>query len=211
MNGNGSRYEADTLEYLAGELEDFESDETDESDLEAAGRRVNRRPPRVAQGKGLFRPRPSTGATGNYVTQVQLQTALARVSSEIKTNSEAIKTVSTRVTAVSTEQTRQTAALKKEAADRRKESDQAKKDVRQIRDMSAILPLLSRPKTITLATAVDNLPAGTKVAVDSGDSLSLLLPFMLFGGMGGGGTGSGSEGGSDNSMMMMAMVLALGK
>jgi len=199
MNGNGT----ETLEALLSELEGFEWDESDESDERSGRGRRGRRSPQTASGTGLSTPRPNS----QYVTQTQLQTALAKVGAQIKTNSDAIKSISSRVSA-------QAEMLSKEVVARKKKTDELDKGLRQTREMSAILPLLSKPKTVQLSAAA--VPAGTtppRAFVDSDDTLSLLLPMMLMGGMGGSGSGGGGMfgGGDDNSMMMMMMVLALGK
>jgi hypothetical protein len=205
MNGNG-RYGTETLEALLDELEGFEWDESDESEERSGrGRRSGRRPPpRTAAGTGLATPRPNT----HYVTQTQLQTALAKVGAQIKTNSDAIKSVSDRVSA-------QAEMLSKEVVARKKKTDELERGLRQTREMSAILPLLSKPKTVQLANNAVSpaVTSGTapKALVDSDDTLSTLLPLMLMGGMGGSSSGGGGMfgGGDDNSMMMMMMVLAL--
>lgn len=207
MNGNGGRYQTDTLESLLGELQGFETDETDESEPYEARRGGRRRPPRTASGSGLSTPRPST----QYVTQTQLQTALAKVGAQIKTNSDAITTVSNRVGT-------QAELLTKEVAARKKESDQIKRDLRQTRELAAILPLLTQPTSVQLTAAA--VPAGTtppKALIQSDDSLGTLLPFLLLGGMGsagssgGGGGLFGSGGGDDSGMMMLVLALTLGK
>lgn len=222
MNGN-SRYEAETLDSLVGELAYYESDETDESEPEFFGRRGGRGggrrpPPRTAPGSGMFQPRPQTSAAGgaNYVTQPQLQTALARVGEQIKTNSEAIKTLSARANTLAAEQERQAAVLKRE-------TERSRRDLRRVSEMSALLPLISKPKsqTITIPSVPADVNAGipavpakeVKVLVDSDDSLSTLLPFMMMGGIGGsGGSGGGlMGGGEDNSMMFLVLALAMGK
>jgi len=202
MNGNGT----ETLEALLSELEGFEWDESDESDERSGRGRRGRRSPQTASGTGLSTPRPNS----QYVTQTQLQTALAKVGAQIKTNSDAIKSISSRVSA-------QAEMLSKEVVARKKKTDELDKGLRHTREMTAILPLLSKPSTVQLdpnAVAGTTKPAtGPKVLVGSDDTLSTLLPFMLMGGMGGsGGSGGGMfGGGEDNSMMMMMMVLALGK
>src|SRR5437763_2875997 len=91
----------EALNGLTEILEDIESDESDESD---EARKPYR--PRVPSGRGLYKQRP----TGNYVTQVQLQAALARVGQQIKTNATATKAVSARVD-------KEMIARKKETAD----------------------------------------------------------------------------------------------
>lgn len=211
MNGNGGRYGTETLEGLLGELEGLEWDEADESEERSGrGRPSGRRPPpRTAPGTGLVTPRPST----QFVTQTQLQTALAKVGAQIKTNSDAIKTVSDRVGT-------QADLLSKEVVARKKKTDELEKGLRQTREMTAILPLLSRPKSVQLdpSALADPKPAVTpKALVDSDDTLSFILPLMLLGGSGsgsgsgGGGMFGGGGGGDDNSMMMLVLALSLGK
>jgi hypothetical protein len=145
------------------------------------------------------------------VTQTQLQTSLAKVGAQIKTNSDAITTVSSRVST-------QSELLTKEVAARKKETDQIKKDLNQTRQMAAILPLLSAPKSVQLAKGATDpaTPAANqapKALVESGDALSTLLPFLLLGGMGGSGGGGmfGSGGGDDSTMMLLVLALTLGK
>ena len=184
-------YATEDLEAILESLEADESDEADEM-AEATRRRPWSRPS-TATGTGLVPPRPQTG----YVTEARLQAALARVGAQIKTNSDAIKTVNDKASAISAEQARQTTALKKEAEER-------KKDTARLASQSqllALLPLLQTPKTVQLSAAVDNLPPGTKVLVDGGDSLNTLLPLLLVGGLGSGtGLGSGSGGADTGSM-----------
>jgi len=194
------------MEDLEAILESIESDESDESDEMAE--RTRRRPwvrPSTATGAGLVPPKPQAG----YVTEARLQAALARVGAQIKTNSDAIKTLNTRVGTISAEQTRQMAALKKETEERKKETARLASQAQ----LSALLPLLLSPKTVQLTTAVDNIPAGTKVMVDSGDSTSLLLPLLLVGGLGSGtGLGSGSgDTGSVGGLDPLLLVLLLSR
>jgi hypothetical protein len=205
MNGNGGRYGTETVESILGELEGLEWDETDESEERSGrGRRFGRRPPPpTAPGTGLVTPRPNT----QFVTQTQLQTALAKVGSQIKTNSDAIKTVSDRVSS-------QADLLSKEVVARKKKTDELEKGLRQTRELTAILPLLSRPKSVQLqSSAVVGSPSpAPKALVDSDDTLSFILPLMLLGGSGGsGGGGMFGGGGDDNSMMMLVLALSLGK
>ena len=121
------------------EFEATELFEALESESESAERRGGRwAPPRRATGSGLFTPRPTT----NYVTQVQLQTALAKVGAQIKTNSDGITAINSRINTVSSEQTRVTAALKKEAEDRKKDLEAQKRDTNQKLQLLTLLPLL---------------------------------------------------------------------
>lgn len=196
--------ELDELEALSDTLEDFEFDESDESDEDLMERRAPRRfgrAPRTATGKGLFKPRPQT----QNVTQTQLQAAMARVGAQIKTNTDAIKTINARLATIAADQS-------KHLASQRKATDTLKKDLRQTREMSAILPLLTAPRapeTVTLTEATAGLPAGTRVVVNppAPDSMSTLLPLML---MSGSGLTGGSGGESDGSNMLM-LALLLGR
>lgn len=200
MNG----YESD--EAMAEALAGFESDESDEADYGEAPRRLNTRTFRPLPN---LTPRPASGAggTGNYVTQAQLQVVVAQV-----------KALEGRVNTVNTNVTRMgntiSAAQKKETADRKKETDALRGEIRQVRELSALLPMLSGPQSKTLTETVGGLPAGTKVMVDSGDSLTTLLPLLLLSGSGSGGglfgSGGGGGGGMDNSMLLV-LLLAMRK
>lgn len=192
-------YESD--EMFTGFADDTESDESDE-----AIRR--RRPfrPRVPTGRGLYSPRPNT----QHVTQVQLQTALARVGRQIKENADATRAVGAKVNETN-------ARLDKEAAERKKQMEAAQKAIKKSRE-TTILPLLlaSKPKldpqTVLVpvlgkdaagkdvVTQVPVLAPGTKIA-DTSDNL---LPLVLLMGMGGDDFG---KGGDDNTMLLMALVL----
>ena len=203
------------LDVFADAYEDIESDESDESDedLDVLERRQRgrrfRQPPRTAPGGGLFRPRPQSS---QYVTQTQLQAAMARVGQQIKTNSDAVKTLNTRVATLSTDVTRQAADLRKEATTRRRETAALRRELRQTREMVGIIPLLSQPRSVQLGADVGNLRADNRVVIDSGDSFSAILPLLLLGGLGsGGGTSGGAEGGSDNNSMLLFALLLGGR
>ncbi len=191
-------YESDEL--YTGFADDTDSDESDEA-ARGRGRRPFR--PRVPTGRGLYSPRPNT----QNVTQVQLQTALARVGKQIKENADATRAVGTRVNDTN-------ARLDKEVAERKKQTDAAQKAIKKSRE-TAILPLLlaSKPKlepqtvpilvtdpTTKQQVVVPVLTAATKIA-DTSDNM---LPLVLLMGMGGDEFG---KGGDDNSMMLMALVL----
>jgi hypothetical protein len=206
MNQSGITF-AEDLESLLESFEDDyeESDDVGESELlsEKAFRQV-----KAAPAKSSYRPRPS-----QYITQTQLQTTVARLDGRITTLS---KDTSQQINTVKREQAKQVATLKKEVIDRKKEAEAARKDFRQLRDMSALLPLISRPSSQTLTADVGGLPAGTKIMVDKDDTMSMLLPLLLLGGLGGssssGGLGlGGSDSGGDNSMMMIVLLMALSK
>lgn len=195
-------YATEDLEAI---LESLESDESDESD-EMAERIIRRRGrPRIntAPGTGLVPPKPQAG----YVTEARLQAALARVGAQIKTNSDAIKEVNTRLSAINAEQTRQAAALKKAIAEQKKETAVLKNNIQ----LAALLPLLIRPATRTITKTAGGLTEGDKVLIDSGDSLSALLPLLLLGGMGSApadGASSGLGGGFNDPTTMLLVVLA---
>lgn len=198
-------------EYEADEALDelFEADEADEADEAAPSWRRPNRPP-VASGKGLYRPRPTT----QYVTQAQLQTALAQVGSQIRTNSKAVSQLNGRVAGAA-------GMVKKETADRKKETTSLKNNLSQTQQMAAILPLLTQPNHITVNAEIDDgkgnsqIPAGTELLTNGTNTTNLLLPMLLMTSMGdSSGSGGGLFGGGsgDNStLLMLALVLGLGK
>lgn len=198
--------EADEMESLMGIF--GEADEADEADEQI--RRSFYRPPRTASGRAPVRQPVSTG---NYVTQVQLQAALAGIASQIRTNSEALKTLSSRIATTNRDEARVSSALKKEAVQRKKDIANLTNNIQ----MSMLFPLLLQPKSITTTQNILGDPgeggtpnvqinAGTKLTTASDNTLGLLLPFMLLGG--GLGTGSGISGAGDqNNMMMMLLLL----
>lgn len=197
---------------LLEDLGDLESDDEFEDaiaeflaeDDEARRRGTRRRPVRTGRGGTYARQRP----TSRYVTQAQLQSALAKVSKDVKANAVGIKTVGARVDAVKADQEKQTALLKKETTERRRESAKLRNSVQ----MGALLPILTT-KTITVEPGQTIPVKETTKLVVAPDTLGLLLPMMLFGDGFGGGGGSGSDGsggyGGDNNMSMMLTVLAL--
>jgi hypothetical protein len=176
--------------------EAYELYEADEAD-EAARRRWP--PPRVATGQGLFRPRPQT----QYVTQAQLQAALARVSAQERTNANAIRQIGSRVSTAA-------AAVSKETSDRKKETGKIKSNLSQTQQMAAILPLLTQPKSIK-DTDVGSSLTGQQVLVDGSNTLGLLLPMLLLTSVGDGGGGLFGGSGDSSMLMMLALVLATQK
>jgi hypothetical protein len=217
----------DDLESLLEDLDDFETDESEDDRAErrrAPSRAM--RPPPTSGGSGLYKPRPTGGS--EPVNQMQLEAALARVGAELKTNAKAIDTVSARLGTFDTKQQQQVTALRKESTERKRQAAAMRADLRRANQNSMMLMLLSRPKptqTITTASA-DTIggtpvPANTKLVVDQGTSstgLDPLLMIMMLGGLGGGGGGSygggnGSSGGEsqgeDNSLMLMMAMGAL--
>lgn len=145
-------------------------------------RRVPSPRPVPTAGRGsAYRPRPAPGTTQAPVTQAQLQAALARVSSQISTNSTAIKTLDGRMRSVTAEQGRLSAALRKESADRKKDIDKLRGDLQSTTQLIALVSLL--------------FPAGSPGAGIA--PLVFLLPPDFLNGITGGGS-SGSSGSSSN-------------
>jgi hypothetical protein len=193
------------LPFELDEAEDLT--EADPGELDEAAPRTWSRP-RVASGQNLNRQRP----TGQYVTQAQLEAAVAKVGAQIRTNSNAINQLGTRVATAA-------ATVKKESTDRKKDVSTLKSNLSQTQQMSAILPLLSQPRSVNVTgLAADGIPDNTKVLVDGSNTLALLLPMLLLTGIGGGPSADGSTpssgglfgGGDNSSMMMLALILALG-
>jgi hypothetical protein len=212
MNGYESD-ESDEMEALMGAF--GEADEADEADPEQV-RRSFYRPPRTAPGRVPPRPLPPT-TSGNFVTQVQLQAALAGIASQIRTNSEALKTLSSRIATANRDEARAGAALKKEAVQRKKDIANLTNNVQ----MSMLFSLMLQPKSITTTQNIMGAPgagvdpavqinAGTKLTTAGDNTLGLLLPFMLLGGGLGTGSGMGGMGDQNNMMMMMLLLVAIG-
>jgi len=159
-----------------------------------ARRRSPPPPVRTAPRQSAYTPRPS-GPAG-YVTQAQLQAALARVNAQMTTNSNAIRMVDGRVRQVIGEQGRQSAALRREVADRRRETEGLRRDLQFTRELSAVIPLIQ----------------AANPRIGSVLSLAHLLPSDFLGGYGGGGgggggtTGSGAFGG--NNLVAIGVIAA---
>lgn len=150
-------------------------DEADESYEEAAPRR--RPPVQTAPRGSAYRPRPNQ----SYVTQAQLQAALARVNSQMSTNSNAIKTLDGRVRAGAAEQARLTAAVRKEVADRKKDTETLRKEIESTKELAVLLPLIA--------------PGNP------------LIGLLALGSGGGGGLFGGTGGDGTSNMLMLALVL----
>lgn len=187
--------------------DDYEWDEMDESDDEAAKPRTRFRPMKAptSASKSSYQARPS-----QYVTQTQLQTTVTKLDGKISALS---KSTVQQINTVKKEQAKQIDLLKREAANRKKESEALRKELRQFREMTLLLPLISKPASKTLTDAAGGLPVGTKVLVESNDMMSLLLPMLLMGGLGGSSPDGSSSGGlgGDNNMMMLMLVMAMSK
>lgn len=185
----------------------FEATESDEGYDEAARSWMGLRP-KVASGKNTFAPRPQS----QYVTQTQLNTALAKTTNQIGINSKAIKQVSSQVSQV-------LGSLKKEMADRKKDFTTLKNNLSQTQQMAALVPLLTASNSLTLSSAVpvdtaqNQIDAGTRLPIQT-NTLNTLLPFFLLTSVGSDTTGTGGAGlfGSDaNSIMLPLLLLTLGR
>jgi hypothetical protein len=146
------------------------------------------------------------------VTQAQLETALAKVGGQIRTNSSAIGQLNSRVAGA-------TAVAKKEAADRKRDTTALKNNLSQTQQMAAIMPLLTQPGHITVSETIDDdngnpqIATGTELLVNGNNTTNLLLPLLLMTSVGGDSSGGGGMfgGSNDNStLMMLALVLGLG-
>lgn len=164
-----------------------EMDENDEFDERA--RRVGRRFP------SLPVPRPgnivSPIQSARPVTRAEFIGATRKLDEKISVNSRAIKAVEGRVNAVADANARQNKSI-----------STLQTDVKSVREISMLLPLLNSQKT-----AVVN---GTEVVVPSDDSFSKLLPLLLLsGGLGGaGGTGGDANSGLGGMMLPLVLILA---
>ncbi|AUT75536.1 hypothetical protein C2L64_44975 [Paraburkholderia hospita] len=181
--------DAESVEW-SGDSSEAAYSESSENEWSEARRRPG--PVRTAPRQSAYRPRPS--GTTNYVTQAQLQGALARVSQQITLNGNAIKLVDGRVRDVIAEQGKQAATFRREMADRRKDTDTLRRELQTTRELSALLPLVAPPGT-----------SFAKVA-----SLVHLLPVDSWGGTpASGGQSQGFLGGS-GTIALIAIAAASG-
>lgn len=204
MNGNGYEMYDDVLESLE-EVGDYEFDDELtaflEDDEAKRARRGGRRPVPAGKGANYYKQRP----TDRYVTQAQLQSALGKISKDVKANAAGVKTVGARVDTVNAEQKKQSDVLKKEIVARKKDLSKLKSGIQ----MASILPLVTSKSIVTTSEATIGgvtVPAGTKLAV-APDTLSALLPMFLLGdGLGGGG----GESGDSSNMLFLALAVGGG-
>jgi hypothetical protein len=145
---------------------------------------------------------PPQPATSQYVTQQQLQTALAGVRQDMQKNATAISAIGSQVDALSTRTRRDIGRLRDE--------------FKNTTQMLMLLPLLTQQKSLTVPRdiagvggapgAAPAIPANTKLATAS-DGFSAMLPLLLLsGGLGGGSTGGS---GQDNNMMMLVLAMTM--
>ena len=177
-----------TNESLEAILESLESDETDE----AVRLRVNgRSAPRTSS----FR---APVAENEYVRQRQLKETTDRIDGDISK-------LNGRVASTETKMERQTAALRKESEERKKDINSLKNNVQ----LATLLPLLIKPQSraVTAPVTGTDLQAKDNILVDTGDSLTALLPLLLLGGLGGSSDTSASGGGSFNDPTTLLLVV----
>lgn len=165
------------------ELDEFEEFE------EAKGRpRARFRPVPVPRRSNVV----PAAAPGRPVSQADLVNATRRLDEKIGVNARAIKAIEGRVNSVASENARQTKAM-----------DAVRNDLKSLREVSTLLPLLTTQKTAKLTD-------GTEVVVPSNDTFSKLLPvLMLSGGLGGSGGSSSSGGDSGLGGMGLPLLLVL--
>ncbi len=183
---------------LEGAESDYEVDQELTAFLESDAERrkpVARRPVPTGRGTGYYRPR----VPNNFVTQAQLQAAMARIGKDVKANAAGIKSVGARVDAVAAEQRKQSETMRKDTAERKKELAKLKSNMQ----LAALLPLLTS-KSLTIANSADlggtTIPAGTKLSI-APDGIGLMLPLLL---MGDGGLGGGGD--SGNTLLLALAV-----
>jgi len=171
------------------EEETAEMDEHDEFDERT------RRPPR--RFPSLPVPRPGNILaplqSARPVTRGEFTTATRKLDEKISVNSRAIKTVEGRVNGIADVNTRQSKSIRAVEA-----------DVKSVREISMLLPLLNSQKTAVLAD-------GTEVLVPNDDTFSKLLPLLLLSGGGGMLGGGGNAGGDASSGLggMLPLILIL--
>ncbi len=213
---------ADIDETILEDLEPTENDEDDESLAEddqaeflpflpggsmfpfPFGNGGRNRQPQTAKNRNYFSNRMTP-----FVTTQHFNSTLAKVRQDVARNATGIKQVNARVTVEQNVNRQQSTALAKQSKVNKHQTKQLavlKRDLQKTKDMSLMMLLLNKPKSTEATTAEDtvggqNIPTGSRVLYESGDSNSLLLPLLLMGGLGSDG------GGSDNNMMLMALVL----
>jgi hypothetical protein len=203
------------MEYA--ELIEALGDSESESEAAPEWRGRGARPVRQPSGRASFQPRPSPNAP-QYVTQTQLEAALTRSDSKIKTVADGVSTITARLATLAS-------AGKKEADERKKTLDSSSKDLNQKLQLLALLPVLVKPPSVdgakvnigttaapSFSPVVDASGNPLSIVTKDSNSLNMLLPLLLVTGLGGaGGLGGGGDSGGDSgmSMMMLAMVLAM--
>ncbi|MEI6099772.1 MAG: hypothetical protein WCS20_16070 [Alphaproteobacteria bacterium] len=131
-----------TFDYDASFLDSAPDNEAWPLDSEFAKARPRPGPVLPASGRPLSQPRPpaagATGNTGNFVTQAQLDAAMARARGEIVANANAIKTVDGRVRTVIGD-------MQKLQSSTKKDIEKLRGDLRTTQTLSAMIPLIAPP------------------------------------------------------------------
>jgi len=222
MNGNESNAEA-----ILEDVEDVtESDELEVDEAIAEGEAAEFFPflpflapglfgggPRraqVARARPYYMPRPLS----NFVTQPQLQGALARVRNDVGRNARAITAVNTRVNglqAISTRHGRELVKQRSVNAQQAREIARVRTDLKnglkKAQDNNMMLFLLTRPKATAAVGAGASvgtapIPADHKILIQPEKDNTLLLALALSGGLGGDG--------GDSNMLLMVLALSGG-
>src|SRR5512135_541793 len=134
-NGYERYYEEDPeVDDLMQTIEADGYDTEEEPEAAEAMRRYRRPPVRTARGVRTTPPRTPRGV----VTQEQLRIALERVNKQIGVESAAIRKLDSRIAAIDER-------LARESATRKKGDTRETRSLRQMRDMSILLPVLMQP------------------------------------------------------------------
>lgn len=127
---------------------------------------------------------------GRPVSHADLINATRKLDDKIGVNSRAIKSIEGRVNTVAADAARQA-----------KRMEVVKNDLKSLREISTLLPLLTTQKS----AVVD----GTEVLVPTNDTFSRLLPILMLSGGLGGTSGSGSsDGGLGGMGLPLLLVMA---
>lgn len=169
---------ADDIDEDLDEMDDEDIDDAFADDDLSERRRRKRR---NIKGRGYTAPRRDNAP----VSQTQMQAALARVAADVRKLAASQRELETRVSS---------------------DVKRLRTDSSQANQMAALMPFLFRPKAKTLqeiAASGELLTA--KFQLESNDTMAMLLPMLMMGGM---GSSSGSNGaGGDSNMMMLAVAL----
>jgi hypothetical protein len=181
------------------------SDLQDRYPMPWSERRTSRTRTRVPSSTPSYTPPPPGGPA--------TKADLAQLSSNVDRQ---IATLSSRVDAVTADQGRQVVALRRETAARRNADNRLNQELARTREMSFLMPMLSKTPPLGATTAADTVggtavPVGTKLAREA-DGFGAMLPFLIMG-MGSQQSASGSSGGTGSSgggmdMLLMALVFS---
>lgn len=175
--------------------DDYEDVEYELGEYDEASR-SRPRPRYAAQGhqRRYMQPtRPGAASNG------QVSNAFQKVGGDVLKLAEQLKALEARVDA--------------NQATARKNFQNLGADLQQTKMFSALLPMLSQPKTLDVAADVvaDNttvLKAGDKLVRAQDNTLATVLPLLLL--SQGPGMPGAAPGGADNTMMLLVLALTLG-